>query len=48
MLAGGTKPSLAKLTLARIIAATVLRMWKDEEEYRPERSRQVMESDRSA
>jgi predicted nucleic acid-binding protein len=37
MLAGGTKPSLAKLTLARIIAATVLRMWKDEEEYRPER-----------
>jgi transposase len=26
MLAGGTKPSLAKLTLARIIAATVLRM----------------------
>lgn len=48
MLAGGTKPSLAKLTLARIIAATVLRMWKDEEEYRPERSRPVMESDRSA
>jgi transposase len=48
MLAGGTKPSLAKLTLARIIAATVLRMWKDEEEYRPERSRHVMESDRSA
>ena len=48
MLAGGTKPSLAKLTLARIIAATVLRMWKDEEEYRPERDRRVMESDRSA
>ena len=44
----GTKPSLAKLTLARIIAATVLRMWKDEEEYRPERDRRAMESDRSA
>ncbi len=48
MLAGGTKPSLAKLTLARIIAATVLRMWKDEEEYRPERDRRVSKSDRSA
>ncbi len=48
MLAGGTKPNLAKLTLARIIAATVLRMWKDEEEYRPERDRRAMESDRSA
>jgi len=48
MLAGGTKPSLAKLTLARIIAATVLQIWKDEGEYRPDRSRHVMESDRSA
>ncbi len=48
MLAGGTKPSLAKLTLARILAATVLRMWKDEEEYEPERDRRRMESDRSA
>ncbi len=48
MLAGGTKPSLAKLTLARIIAATVLRMWKDEEEYTPERDRRAMESERSA
>ena len=36
MLAGGTKPNLAKLSLARIIAATVLRMWKDEEEYKPQ------------
>jgi transposase len=36
MLDSGTKPTLAKLSLARIIAATVLRMWKDEEEYRPE------------
>jgi hypothetical protein len=29
----GTKPNLAKLTIARRIAAIVLRMWKDEEEY---------------
>ena len=36
-LRGGTRPPMAKLTLARTIAATVLRMWKDEEEYRPER-----------
>ncbi len=33
LLEGGTKPTLAKLSLARMIAATVLRMWKDEEEY---------------
>ena len=33
----GTKPNLAKVTLARRIAATVLRMWKDEEVYQPER-----------
>jgi transposase len=38
MLEGGTKPNLAKLTLARKIAATVLRMWKDEEPYHPTRS----------
>jgi transposase len=37
LLDGGTKPTLAKLSLARMIAATVLRMWKDEEEYDPER-----------
>ena len=37
------RPSLAKLTLARIIAATRLRMWKDEEEYRRERDLRVME-----
>ncbi len=48
MLAAGTKPSLAKLTLARIVAATVLRMWKDEEEYKPERHRRAKESDRDA
>jgi transposase len=34
---GGTKPTLAKLSLARMIAATVLRMWKNEEEYDPGR-----------
>ena len=37
LLDGGTKPTLAKLSLARMIAATVLRMWKDEEEYDPGR-----------
>ena len=37
LLEGGTKPTLAKLSLARTIAATVLRMWKDEEEYDPGR-----------
>jgi hypothetical protein len=37
LLEGGTKPTLAKLSLARAIAATVLRMWKDEEEYDSER-----------
>ncbi len=34
--ASGTKPNLAKLTLARRIAAVVLRMWKDGKEYHPE------------
>ncbi len=38
LLDGGTKPTLAKLSLARMIAATVLRMWKDEEEYNPGRA----------
>ena len=32
------KPTLAKLSLARMIAATVLRMWKDEKEYDPGRA----------
>jgi hypothetical protein len=48
MLAGGTKPSLAKLSHARIIAATASRMWNDEEEYRPEQHRRAMASDRNA
>jgi hypothetical protein len=38
LLDGGTKPTLAKLSLARMIAATVLRMWKDETEYDPGRA----------
>ena len=38
LLDGGTKPTLAKLSMARTIAATVLRMWKDEKEYDPGRA----------
>jgi hypothetical protein len=48
MLDSGVKPSLAKLTLARKIAATVLRMWKDEEEYQPEKYRRPRDRDREA
>ena len=36
-IAAGTKPNLAKLTLARRIAATVLSMWKHQEVYDPTR-----------
>ena len=39
VLEGGTKQNLAKLTLARKIAATLLAMWKHEEEYDPARHR---------
>lgn len=35
----GTKPPMAKLTLARKIAATVLAMWKNQEVYDPQRHR---------
>src|SRR3990172_6583865 len=35
----GTKPNLAKLTIARRVAAIVLRMWKDGKEYEPQRLR---------
>ena len=48
MLDSGIKPSLAKLTLARKIAATVMRMWKDEEAYQPEKYRRPSETDREA
>jgi len=41
MLAAGIKPNLAKLTLARKIAATVLSMWKHGEVYDPRRNRAV-------
>ena len=44
LLDGGTKPTLAKLSLARSIAATVLRMWKDEEAYDPERASRSAEN----
>jgi transposase len=37
--AAGTKPNLAKLTLARKIAAIVLAMWKNEEVYDPDKHR---------
>jgi transposase len=37
MLAAGTKPNLARVTLARKIAATVLAMWKKKEAYDPEK-----------
>jgi transposase len=36
-LQAGIKPNLAKLTLARQIAATVLAMWKRQEVYDPKR-----------
>ena len=35
----GTKPPMAKLTLARRIAATALAMWKNEEVYDPDKHR---------
>ena len=38
-LAAGTKPNLARLTLARRIAAIALAMWKHNEEYDPARHR---------
>ena len=47
MLEAGTKPNLAKLTVARTIAAIVLCMGKHEEETQPERIRQSMTTDRS-
>lgn len=41
MLQAGIKPNLAKLTLARRIAAMVLSMWKHQEAYDPERQRKL-------
>ena len=42
LLAGGTKPNLAKVTLARKIAAIVLAIWKTEEEYHPDKHRKPL------
>jgi transposase len=39
LLAAGTKPNLAKLTIARKVAAIALSMWKSKEEYDPKRRR---------
>jgi len=36
----GTKPNLAQVTIARQVAAIVLRMWKDEQEYDPDKLKQ--------
>jgi transposase len=41
LLAGGTKPNLAKLTIARQIASIVLAVWRNEEAYDPKRFEQV-------
>jgi transposase len=38
LLAAGTKPNLAKLTLARKIAAITLALWKNKEEYDPHKT----------
>jgi transposase len=38
LLESGTKPNLAKLTVARKIAAIVLCMWKEQEVYRAEKT----------
>ena len=47
LLDGGTKPPLAELSLARMIAATVLAKWKNEEEYDPERTGLPVETNES-
>ncbi len=39
LLEKGIKPNLAKLTIARRIAAIVLAMWKSETAYDPKRTR---------
>jgi transposase len=39
LMENGTKPNLAKLTVARKIAAIVLAMWRKEERYKPEKYR---------
>jgi transposase len=39
LIAAGTKPNLAKLTIARKLAAIVLSMWKSKEKYDPTKHR---------
>jgi transposase len=39
LVVNGTKPNLARLTLARKIAALVLAMWKNQEAYNPQKYR---------
>ncbi len=48
MLTAGTKPNLAKLTLARQVAAIVLSMWKHEEVYDPKRLKGVTDQTSTA
>ncbi len=47
-LQSGIKPNLAKLTLARRIAATVLAMWKRQEVYDPERHTVITQTESTA
>ena len=39
LIAAGTKPNLAKLTIARKLAAIALSMWKSKEKYDPTKHR---------
>lgn len=41
MLDGGTKPNLAKLTIARQIASIILSMWRSKEVYNPTKLKQA-------
>jgi transposase len=41
----GTKPNLARLTIARRVAAIVLRMWKDGKEYEPQKLRATQQEE---
>jgi hypothetical protein len=44
-LEGGTKPTLARVTLARKLASTLLAQWKKEEPYQPQRDPEVQSSE---
>jgi hypothetical protein len=44
LLEGGTKPNLAKLTIARQIASIMLAVWRSGEPYDPLRGREVVNS----